>query len=142
MDVVGYWIDLLPSLVAAGRQVGVHFVITADRRTGIPMALTSNVQRVFTLRLTGSDDYAASGVPADILNSKSVPASGIDGDLEVQVGVPGGSSDGASQGRAITELAQRLRAQGIADIPGVGLLPSLVPAASLSGTDHRITVGK
>ena len=137
----GYWIDLLPSLVAAGRQVGVHFVITADRRTGIPMALTSNVQRVFTLRLTGSDDYAASGVPGDILNSKSVPGRGIDGDLEVQVGVPGGSSDGASQGRAITELAQRLRAQGIADIPGVGLLPSLVPAASLSGTDHRITVG-
>ena len=41
----GRWLDLFTRLVADGRQVGVHFVITADRRTSVPMALVSSLPR-------------------------------------------------------------------------------------------------
>ena len=39
----GKWLDLFARLVADGRQVGVHFVITADRRTSIPMTIASAI---------------------------------------------------------------------------------------------------
>ena len=39
----GRWLDLFTRLVADGRQVGVHFVITSDRRTSVPMALVSSL---------------------------------------------------------------------------------------------------
>ena len=37
----GKWVDWLTQLVGDGRQFGVHFVMTADRRSAFPLALTS-----------------------------------------------------------------------------------------------------
>jgi len=137
----GRWLDLLPVLIAGGRQTGVHFVLTSDRRSGLPLALTSNIQRVFTLRLAGSDDYAAAGVPSDILTSKSVPGRAIDGDHEAQIAVPGGLPDGSAQGRAIVGLGERMRDEGIGTIPEIASLPGSLMASGLGSIGGRIVLG-
>jgi len=58
----GEMVDALPRLVADGRQVGVHFVITADRRGSVPAALTGMVSTRIVLRLADDDEYVALGL--------------------------------------------------------------------------------
>ena len=55
----GYWNGSSgsSSMVPA---VGIHFVITADRRAAVPSALTSVVTTRLVLRMAERDDYALS----------------------------------------------------------------------------------
>ena len=62
------WLDLLTSLVADGRPVGVHFVLSVDQRAGMPSSLASAVQRRVVLRIAHSDDYSFLCVASDVLN--------------------------------------------------------------------------
>ncbi len=119
----GRWLDLFTRLVADGRQVGVHFVITADRRTSVPMALVSSLPKRLVLRLSSDDEYANAGEPTGILSAKSPPGRAIVDGQEVQIAVLGGSANGERQSLAIGELAERLRAGGMAAAPRVGVLP-------------------
>jgi DNA segregation ATPase FtsK/SpoIIIE, S-DNA-T family len=119
----GRWLDLFTRLVADGRQVGVHFVVTADRRTSLPMALASSLPRRLVLRLSSDDEYANAGEPAGILSATSPPGRAIVDGQEVQIAVLGGSSNGERQAAAIAELAGRLGAAGVAPALGVGVLP-------------------
>jgi DNA segregation ATPase FtsK/SpoIIIE, S-DNA-T family len=118
----GKWLDLFVRLVADGRQVGIHFVITADRRTSIPMTIVSAVPRKLVLRLSNDDEYLNAGEPVGILSPKSPPGRAIMDGTEVQVAVLGGSSNGERQAAAIGELAARLL-PGVATAPTVGVLP-------------------
>ena len=93
----GRWLDLFTRLVADGRQVGVHFVITSDRRTSVPMALVSSLPRRLVLRLSSDDEYANAGEPAGILSATSPPGRAIIDGQELQVAVLGGSANGERQ---------------------------------------------
>jgi DNA segregation ATPase FtsK/SpoIIIE, S-DNA-T family len=122
----GRWVDLLPSLVAAGRQVGVHFVMTSGRRSGLPMSLVSNVSRTFVLRLANADEYDYLGAPGDVLGGESPAGRGIDSRREMQFAVAGGSADGRRQEAAFERLAASLQSRGVADVPGVPRFPMRV----------------
>jgi S-DNA-T family DNA segregation ATPase FtsK/SpoIIIE len=127
----GRWLDVFTRLVADGRQVGVHVVITADRRTSVPMALVSSLPRRLVLRLSSDDEYANAGEPAGILSATSPPGRAILDGQELQVAVLGGSSSGERQADAVVALAGRLRDGGIAEAPGTGVLPDEVRREAL-----------
>jgi S-DNA-T family DNA segregation ATPase FtsK/SpoIIIE len=119
----GRWLDLFTRLVADGRQVGVHFVITADRRTSVPMALVSALPRRLVLRMSSDEEYANAGEPMGILSATSPGGRAVVEGQEVQIGVLGGSGNGERQAAAIAVLSERLRAGGVPPAPGVGVLP-------------------
>jgi S-DNA-T family DNA segregation ATPase FtsK/SpoIIIE len=119
----GQWVDSFSRLVADGRQVGVHFVLTADRRTSIPISMVSSIPRKLVLRLAGDDEYLNAGEPVGILNPESPAGRGMLDATEVQVAVLGGSASGERQAEEILALAARLRAAGVAPAPPVGVLP-------------------
>ena len=127
----GRWLDLFTRLVADGRQVGVHFVITADRRSSVPMSLVSSLPRRLVLRLANDDEYSNAGEPVGILSPNSPPGRAIMDGTEVQVAVLGGSSNGDRQADEIARLAARLREMGVAEAPAVGVLPDEFRRATL-----------
>ena len=127
----GRWLDLFTRLVADGRQVGVHFVITADRRSSVPMALVSSLPRRVVLRLANDDEYSSAGEPVGILSPSSPPGRAIVDGTEIQVAVLGGSANGERQADEITRLATRLRQHGVAEAPTVGVLPDEFRRGSL-----------
>lgn len=137
----GRWLDLFTRLVADGRQVGVHFVITADRRSSVPMALISSLPRRVVLRLSSDEEYSNAGEPIGILSAKSPPGRAIIDGQELQIGVLGGSSNGERQAAAIAQLADRLTAAGVQKAPGIGVLPDVLRRESLtvgSSTEHLV----
>jgi S-DNA-T family DNA segregation ATPase FtsK/SpoIIIE len=119
----GQWLDTLSRLVADGRQVGVHFVVTADRRSSIPMSMVSSIPRKLVLRLASDDEYLNAGEPAGILSHQSPPGRGIMDGIELQVGVLGGAASGDRQADEIGRLASRLAGAGLARAPTIGILP-------------------
>ena len=139
----GKWLDLFTRLVADGRQVGVHFVITADRRSSIPMSVASALPRKVVLRLSNDDEYLNAGEPAGILSPRSPAGRAIIDGTEVQVAVLGGSANGERQAAEIGRLAARLTAAGVAAAPAVGVLPdefrrsALDVAVDAGATDDR-----
>ncbi len=133
---MGRWPSALQRLVASGRSLGIHFVLTADRRTGIPLALMSNIQRTIVLRMASQDDYGLLSVPKDMLSSESPSGRGIDLDLEIQVAVFGGTSDAATQIERIQELGSQMTEQGIPPARPIGSLPPLVRGTDLPGGDQ------
>jgi S-DNA-T family DNA segregation ATPase FtsK/SpoIIIE len=138
----GKWLDLFARLVADGRQVGIHFVITADRRTSIPMTVASSVPRKLVLRLGNDDEYLNAGEPVGILSPTSPPGRSIMDGTEVQVAVLGGTSNGERQADEISRLATRLSAAGVAAAPTIGVLPDEVRRSSLDvpSTPARLMV--
>ena len=133
---MGRWPTALQRLVSAGRSVGIHFVLTGDRRTGIPLALMSNIQRTIVLRMASTDDYGMLSVPKDMLNPDAPPGRGIDLGIEVQICVFGGTSDVATQIDGIQELGSQMIAAGVAPARPIGSLPPLVRGTELPGGDQ------
>ncbi|CAG7844922.1 ESAT-6 secretion machinery protein EssC [Pseudoclavibacter triregionum] len=127
-----FW-PIFEQIASDGRQVGVHLIITADRVGGIPMSLSSSIQRRLILRLTSRDDYASANVPKDILTPASPPGRGILDGLELQLGVLGGDSNVAVQSRQLEALAASMRRAGLSEAPGVASLPEVVPFSALGG---------
>jgi len=123
--------ELFQRIVSEGRPVGVHAVITADRYGAVPSALASNIQQRLILRLAGENDYAAFGMPGDVLTPTSPPGRGVFGDYEVQVAVLGGTANTARQGEAIKQLGRQL-ASGGSPLPApVKSLPERITLESL-----------
>ncbi|MEO8556208.1 MAG: FtsK/SpoIIIE domain-containing protein [Actinomycetota bacterium] len=120
------WLDLFTSLAAAGRPVGVHFVISVDQRTGMPSSLASAVQRRVVLRMAHPDDYGFLGVSADVLGMGSPPGRGLFNGAEIQCAVLGGAAEVAIQSRALSELADVVRSAGTNQAPPIGALTERV----------------
>jgi len=100
------------SLFAEGRSVGIHFVVTADRRQAIPTNVTSAISGRLIMRMAERDEYLSFGLPG--LSKSKPPANGRaftpDG-LELQVGVLrfGDSTAATAQSRAVIEVGSRLK---------------------------------
>jgi len=106
------WLDLVNSLAADGRPVGVHFVISVDQRAGMPNGLASSVQSRVVLRMAHADDYAFLGVPGDVLTMGSPPGRGLLNGAEVQCAVLGGTSEVMVQQRAVAAFGNAMLAAG------------------------------
>jgi len=129
------------AIAAAGRALGVHLVIAADRSGAFPTALQANIGARVVLRLAGDVEYAAADVPTDVLVG-AVPGRALVGVHEVQVAVPGGSADLVRQAATVDGIGAFLRAHGVRDVPAVSRLASLVPAAHLPpSVGGRPTIG-
>ena len=149
------WVAALTQLATEGRQVGVHLVIAADRRTGAPMSLLSAVSRKFVLRLANADEYTMLDLKPTFGSSPPAGRGMIDG-LELQLGFPSDPAhvarfraasregDVAEMDRVLSELRsgeaqqagiaaeiERARARSALVAPGVGRLPERVDATSL-----------
>ena len=108
------WLDTFHRLVVEGRQVGIHAVLTADRRAAVPGQLMSAVANRLVLRQSDDAGYADLGVAGTVARAADlVPGRGfLAGDL-LQVACVALDGHGAAQAAALAELGAELRA----DVP-------------------------
>ena len=131
-------------LMAEGRAVGMHVVVSAERPGALPSSLSSLVQRRLVLRQSDENGYLALNVPKDALGPDSPPGRGVfAGEKnEIQVAVPLASATPAEQGAGIDRLAARLREAGVQQASGVERLTQLVSIQELPASqDGRPVLG-
>ena len=124
---------LFTRLLAEGRPLGVHVVLSADRPGALGTAVTSSIQQRLVLRQADEGGYMALDVPKDILGpaspcGRAVLAGTVD---EMQVAVIGGSGRPADQAATIEALAAAERERGGFEAPAVERLSAMIPAASM-----------
>ncbi len=106
----GELLDAVERQVADGRALGIHFVITAARRSGLPAALTAQISRAVILRLADDDEYAWLGLSRHVGDMQLPPGRGFtDTGVELHVAVAGDDPSGEGQAQAIATLAGSLR---------------------------------
>lgn len=77
----GALLDHIPRLVADARAVGIHFVITADRRSAVPSAIAASIPRRLVLRMADENEYANAGLDLRTVRGANLPPGrGFDGD--------------------------------------------------------------
>jgi len=135
MGLNAWMMDAMQTVVADGRAVGVHVILSADRLAAVPGSLASGIQQRLVLRLAGENDLLMAGLPLDAFDTASPPGRGYIGDHEVQVAVLGGAPEATTQARALQKLAESMRRAGAADAPGVARLPELVLLDELPTVD-------
>ena len=121
----------LGRVLAEGRPLGIHVILTADRPGAVSNSMSANVSRRLVLRMSDKDAYAILGAPKDVLDADSPPGRGLLGSLEIQVATPGGTSNSAEQAQALGELAGQLRDRGAEEAREIGALPTKLDAATL-----------
>ena len=100
--------DLFQGIVADGRPVGVHVIVTADRAAAVSAGLSSMIQQRLVLRLASENESATLGVPNDVFGPDTPPGRGVFQGFDVQVAVLGGTPNTAHQATAIQRLAAQL----------------------------------
>jgi S-DNA-T family DNA segregation ATPase FtsK/SpoIIIE len=129
---LGEVLGAVPRLVADGPAVGVHVILTVDRRGGLPMAVHSTITRRIVLPLATPDEHAALGLDPRSARDRS-PGRAIVEDLyEAQIAVVGVHADSASQVEAIRSLGEELATRHPGGrVAGIATLPAQVPASEL-----------
>jgi S-DNA-T family DNA segregation ATPase FtsK/SpoIIIE len=140
----GALLDKLNQLAVDGPAVGVVFVITANRRAGVPSALAGAVTRRIVMRMAEDDEYLWLDVPH--AKGRDLPAGrGFTHDgLEFQGAIVGDDPSGSAQAAAIATIAGELRAANPdLDAPPIRTLPDTVELIDLPRPEGaaRITVG-
>lgn len=124
--------DLLASIAADGRAVGIHVLLTADRPASMPSSLGSLVPRRVVMRSADDNDLAMLGVPKDLFTLASPPGRGYLDGHELQVAILGGDPSTAMQARALDRLAGAIRRNSTwPDAPEIKRLPDYVPLNNL-----------
>ncbi|WP_314649315.1 FtsK/SpoIIIE domain-containing protein [uncultured Microbacterium sp.] len=121
-------------ILGEGRTLGIHTVITADRGNAVPSAVAANISRRVILRMGDPSQYMLLGAPRDVLDEQSNPGRAVVDGHEAQIAVLGGTTNVVEQTKALAALGERLRAQGVRDLPEIGALPTLVPADEMPAT--------
>jgi S-DNA-T family DNA segregation ATPase FtsK/SpoIIIE len=135
----GYdWLQRLQRLLVAGRQLGIHPLIAADRRADLPGPVLGSVGARLVLRMTEPDAMVSLGVPLGLARGDALqPGRGfLRGDEEVQVAVLGDDPSGAGQAEAVAALGQ---AAGSPPVDRPAPLPEQVRRPL--GHDRGLSVG-
>ncbi|MFB7251426.1 FtsK/SpoIIIE domain-containing protein [Microbacterium sp. NPDC056234] len=127
-------------ILGEGRMLGLHVVMTADRGNAVPSAVASNISRRVVLRMGDPSQYMLLGVPRDVLDEQSAPGRAVIDGHEAQIAVLGGTSNAVEQTKALAALGDRLREQGVRDLPEIGALPTMVPVADMPAQVDRLPV--
>jgi S-DNA-T family DNA segregation ATPase FtsK/SpoIIIE len=119
------WLQLLERIVSQGRQVGVHCVLTTDRRVGVPTPLLSAISARVALRMATPEDLSALGVPAKLARDAELPGGrGFhDGRTELQVACVSADPGGVAQARAVAAVAAQVAARHPGRAPALPELP-------------------
>ncbi len=137
----GKWVDELTQLVADGRQFGIHFVLTADRRSAFPLALAGTVGGRLVLRLASDEEYTSTGVPTDVLTGDSPAGRAVFEGVEIQVGLCGDDPSGRAQSAALGALARAVAGRmRVAPAP-VRILPPVLPIDPDASTETEFAIG-
>lgn len=124
--------QMLGEIMANGRSVGVHVVLTSDRPSAVPAAMASTLQQQYVFRLASPHDYGYLGVAGDVLEDAPPGRALLVGsDDEVQFALVGGEPALAAQASAIERLAPELDAQGVSQTPEVCNAPVRVELGQL-----------
>ncbi|GAB3598370.1 FtsK/SpoIIIE domain-containing protein [Microbacterium tumbae] len=121
-------------ILGEGRTLGVHTVITADRGNAVPSAVASNISRRVVLRMGDPSQYMLLNVPRDVLDEQSAPGRAVIDGHEAQIAVLGGTMNVVEQTKALRALGDRLRAEGVGDLPEIGALPTMVSSTDMPDT--------
>ncbi len=107
------WSELVNRLVIDGRQVGIHTVITADRRNAVPSRLHAAVANRLILRHADEGSYAEHGVPLDRARGLDLtPGRGLlHGDTVIQIASVSADPLARSQGEAIVAMSAAAAAE-------------------------------
>jgi S-DNA-T family DNA segregation ATPase FtsK/SpoIIIE len=128
------WLDRLHSVVLDGRQVGIHTVLAAERRQGVPVLVQSSIGGKLILRQADANGYADLGIPMSRAATLDLaPGRGLwTGGRLLQVACVAGDAEGQAQAEAIS-----IQAQGMSGVPAitVGPLPERVRLAELAPID-------
>ncbi len=124
--------EMMESIAADGRSVGVHVVATADKAGVFTASLNSVIQSHLALRLTADMDFTILGVPTDIFSETTPPGRGFMDGSEVQVAVIGGEASVAKQAAAITKLVGAMERAGVSVAPPIARLDDRVLGSSLA----------
>ncbi|MBR7828539.1 FHA domain-containing protein [Actinospica sp. MGRD01-02] len=119
------------AIAAAGRPVGVHVLVTADRAAAVPHAIASSIQTRLVMRLADPNEYAMLGAPTDVLKPDSPPGRGLLHGMELQTAVLGGSDDVSIQANYTRRLANSMVKAGITAAPAIEGVPERIPLATL-----------
>lgn len=119
--------QMLTEIMQAGRAVGVHVVLTADRAGVLPSSLAASVQQQLVLRLASVNDYSYVDVPSDTLEA-APPGRGVfTGHTdEVQLALVGGSAELSGQAHALEVLGYQLRESRVHEAPAIQNAPEHV----------------
>jgi S-DNA-T family DNA segregation ATPase FtsK/SpoIIIE len=102
-----HWVDRLVRLVVDGRRVGIHAVITADRRNAVPSRLHAAIANRLVLRQADDGGYVDHGIPPAVAGSVDlVPGRALwRSSSMVQIASAASDAGAREQGAAIAALA-------------------------------------
>jgi DNA segregation ATPase FtsK/SpoIIIE, S-DNA-T family len=133
------WLDAFHKIVTDGRQVGIHTVLTADRRTGIPGLIHSAVSNRVVLRQADDNGYLDNGIPAARYRGVELaPGRAFWNGVELaQIACVASSADGQAQATALGALGGQLRPleSALRSSP----LPESIALADLSAASSPLT---
>lgn len=122
---------MFQQILADGRQVGVHVIVSADRPASVPPSVASAIQRRVALRMADENDYLLLDAPADVVSAASPAGRAVIDGLETQLAVFGGSASIAVQAAAMDALASTLIGQGVRQAPPIERLAEVIPWSAL-----------
>lgn len=131
-DHLGEVLGAVPRLVTDGPGVGVHVILTVDRRGGLPTAVHSAITRRIVLPLATADEHAALGIDARTSRARPAGRAIVEDLYEAQIAVAGHQADATSQIEAIRALGADLSTRHPEPrVPGIATLPTHVPSSGL-----------
>ena len=129
------WLDMIQTVITDGRQVGIHAVITADRRNAVPARLHASISHRLILRQSDETSYTEHGISTARAKALDLePGRGLwQGDATMQVACVSADHHGQAQAAALAEHAAAAAASGssIATTP----LPDRIALTSLAADD-------
>lgn len=136
----------LTAIMAAGRPVGIHVILTADRPGSLGNTLAATIQQHLFLRLSSESDYGLVGIPADVLADappgRALVSSGTSVTTEVQIALYGGNDAFNAQATALESFGRQLRDSGYPATPRVRTLPRVIDRAELpQGVPGALPIG-
>lgn len=131
------WLQTLQRVLVDGRQVGVHPVVSADRRADVPNPVLGAMGARLVLRMSEPDAMVSLGVPLPLARAGGLgPGRGyLRGSEEIQVAVLGDDPSGAAQA---AELVERGADAGAEPVRRASGLPSSVTRPG--DADHGLSV--
>ena len=124
------WLELLVDLVRGGRQVGIHVIITAERRAEVPSRIHASISNRLILHHVEPSGYADHGIAATIAAGLgATPGRGLwNADTLVQAACVSGDCSAQGQYAAIAQAAgPPVAPSGLVSQP----LPACVQSSSL-----------
>jgi S-DNA-T family DNA segregation ATPase FtsK/SpoIIIE len=135
---LGELIDLIPRLASDGRSVGIHVLLTAERRASVPGRLAGAFASRLVFRLADPSEYAYLGIPRKLAEGIDLPPGRgfTHSGLEAQVAVLERDPHPAAQAAALSRLASGMDDRGRAAT--IAALPTTISLGDLPAPDRPL----